>query len=123
GSKSAGIAGLLADRTANLTGGFKTLGQAEDAIANGQADMVGLARALVIDPELPSDWLSGQRGDLRFPRFSNPPEGGVTAWYTMQITRQAKGDPLLAPEDLAAAMAIYEERDAQRRNIWATQRL
>ena len=106
-----------------LTGGFKTLGQAEDAIANGQADIVGLARALVIDPELPSDWLSDQRGDLRFPRFSNPPEGGVTAWYTMQITRQAKGDPLLAPEDLAAAMAIYEERDAQRRNIWATQRL
>lgn len=106
-----------------ITGGFKTLHQAEDAVASGRADIVGLARALVLDPELPSAWLSGQRGKPSFPRFANPPEGGVTAWYTMQITGQAKGEPLLAPDDLTSAIATYEARDAKRRKIWAARRL
>jgi 2,4-dienoyl-CoA reductase-like NADH-dependent reductase (Old Yellow Enzyme family) len=73
-----------------VTGGFKTLGQAESAITDGTADIVGLARALVIDPELPSYWLAGDRPKPQFPRFKNPPKGGVTAWYTMQITQHAK---------------------------------
>ncbi|WP_428926464.1 oxidoreductase [Marinibacterium sp. SX1] len=102
-----------------VTGGFKTLAQAEDAVAGKAADMVGLARALVLDPELPASWLAGQRPAPRFPRFDAPPEGGVTAWYTMQITRQARGDAALAPEDLDAALAEYTRRDAARRPLWS----
>lgn len=101
-----------------VTGGFKTLAQAEMAVTQGQADVVGLARALVVDPELPSYWLSGQRGEPQFPRFNNPPEGGVTAWYTMQITQNAKGEGALAPDDLEEAIAAYEIRDDARRQIW-----
>lgn len=101
-----------------VTGGFKTLAQAESAIADGTADIVGLARALVIDPELPSCWLSGMRGEPPFPRFRNPPEGGVTAWYTMQITQNAKGGAALAPDDLEEAIKAYESRDEARRRIW-----
>jgi 2,4-dienoyl-CoA reductase-like NADH-dependent reductase (Old Yellow Enzyme family) len=103
-----------------VTGGFKTLAQAENAITDGNADVVGLARALVIDPELPSFWLSGQRGEPRFPRFDNPPEGGVTAWYTMQITRDARGEAALAPDDLEDAIEAYEGRDDARRRIWSS---
>ena len=101
-----------------VTGGFKTLAQAEDAIDVGQADVIGLARAVVVEPELPSYWLAGQHGEPQFPRFRNPPEGGVTAWYTMQITQIAKGDVALAPDDLSQAIADYESRDAARRLIW-----
>ena len=101
-----------------VTGGFKTLAQAESAITDGTADIVGLARALVVDPELPSFWLAGQRGEVQFPRFKNPPEGGVTAWYTMQITQNAKGEPTLASDDLEDAIAAYEQRDDARRLIW-----
>lgn len=101
-----------------VTGGFKTLAQAENAIADGTADVVGLARALVVDPELPSFWVSGQRAEPQFPRFKNPPEGGVTAWYTMQITRNAKGEAALSPDDLEDAIAEYENRDDARRRIW-----
>ncbi|GGX47006.1 oxidoreductase [Tateyamaria omphalii] len=101
-----------------VTGGFKTLAQAESAIADGMADIVGLARALVVDPELPSYWLSGQRSKPLFPRFQNPPEGGVTAWYTMQITQNAKGEAALAPEDLETAIEAYESRDEVRRRVW-----
>lgn len=104
-----------------VTGGFKTLAQAEKAVTQGQADVVGLARALVVDPELPSYWLSGQRGEPQFPRFKNPPEGGVTAWYTMQITQNAKGEGALAPDDLEEAIAAYEIRDDARRQVWNSQ--
>ncbi|MEO1343736.1 MAG: oxidoreductase [Pseudomonadota bacterium] len=101
-----------------VTGGFKTLAEAEHAIADGKADVVGLGRALVVDPELPSFWLSGQRGTPGFPRFNTPPEGGVTAWYTMQITQNARGETVLSPDDLEEAIAAYETRDDARRRIW-----
>lgn len=101
-----------------VTGGFKTLTQAEDAISDGTADVVGLGRALVLDPELPSFWLAGERAEPQFPRFKNPPEGGVTAWYTMQITQIAKGKSALSPGDLDDAIAGYENRDEMRRRIW-----
>jgi len=101
-----------------VTGGFKTRAQAEAAIAEGKADLVGLARALVVDPELPSFWLSGQRDTPQFPRFKTPPEGGVTAWYTMQITQNAKGAAPLSPRDLEDAIKTYHDRDEARRRIW-----
>jgi len=101
-----------------VTGGFKTLAQAESAIFEGKADLIGLARALVVDPKLPSFWLSGQRGEPPFPRFNNPPAGGVTAWYTMQITQNAKGEAALASDNLDAVVADYEARDDTRRKIW-----
>ena len=101
-----------------VTGGFKTRAQAESAIVEGQADLIGLARALVVDPELPSLWLAGQHSEPQFPRFKNPPEGGVTAWYTMQITQHAKGGTALVSNDLEAAIAEYEGRDKARRRIW-----
>jgi len=101
-----------------VTGGFKTLAQAERAIVDGKADLVGLARALVVDPELPSFWLSGQRNEPQFPRFQSPPEGGVTAWYTMQITQHAKGKTALASNEMEAAIEEYESRDEARRQIW-----
>lgn len=101
-----------------VTGGFKTLAQAEIAIATGKADIVGLARALVVDPELPIHWLLGERGEPQFPRFKNPPEGGVTAWYTMQITQNAKAEFALSPNDMADAIEAYKDRDYVRRQIW-----
>lgn len=105
-----------------VTGGFKTLLQAESAISMGNVDVVGLARALVVDPELPSYWLFGQRGEPQIPRFKNPPEGGVTAWYTMQITKNAQGEDALSPDDLEQAIVEYESRDAVRRRIWNSKR-
>ncbi len=106
------------DKPLMVTGGFKTRAQAESAIADGTADIVGLARALVIDPELPSFWLSCQRNEPPFPRFSNPPDGGVTAWYTMQMTQNAKDAAALRPDALEDAIAAYESRDDARRGIW-----
>ena len=101
-----------------VTGGFKTLRQARAAIENGAADLVGLARALVVDTDLPKNWETGGTPEPQFPRFGNPPEGGVTAWYTMQITRIANEESALSPADLLDAIKVYEERDRRRRAAW-----
>lgn len=110
------------DRTAvplMVTGGFKTYGQAHAAIAEGKADVVGLARLLVLDPSLPNRWGSGGRADVAFPRFPSPPEGGVTAWYTMQLSRLAGASDAPPPvDDLAEVLAAYDERDAARVPSW-----
>ncbi len=102
-----------------VTGGFKTLQQAEAAIRDGAADMVGLARALIVDPDLPKKWQAGHTPEPNFPRFDTPPEGGVTAWYTMQMTRIANNQSSLSPADLLNAIQVYEERDQRRRAAWA----
>ena len=114
----AGKARVRTDIPLMVTGGFKTYQQAEQALAEGKTDLIGLARALVIDPDLPGKWVSGRAENPQFPRFDNPPENGVTAWYTMQIAQIAERGPGLSPADLPAAMRDYQERDRQRHRIW-----
>ncbi|GFE66761.1 NADH:flavin oxidoreductase/NADH oxidase family protein [Litoreibacter roseus] len=100
-----------------VTGGFKTRAAAIDAVTGGGADVVGLARVLVLDPDLPERWRGGGDFDPIFPRFPDPPEGGITAWYTMQLT--ALGEDREGPEcDLSVAIAAYETRDTDRVTRW-----
>lgn len=106
------------DKPLMVTGGFKTLQQAESAVLDGKADIVGLARALVLEPDLPEKWVSSSGSDPKFPRFDNPPEGGVTAWFTMQITKIANAEPALIASDITEAVRVYEERDQKRYASW-----
>lgn len=101
-----------------VTGGFKTLQQAVDAVSSGAADIVGLARALVLDPDLPRGWQNGVADDPIFPKFVSPPEGGITAWYTMRLTALAEDRETTAPNDLTAAVKAYEDRDVDRIAKW-----
>lgn len=102
-----------------LTGGFKTKAQALGAIADGTADMIGLARALVLDPDLPKTWAEDK--DITFPRFTDPPEGGVTAWYTQQIRRIGEDHGLDPSTDATAALAEYNAIDESRISLWNAQ--
>ena len=43
-----------------ITGGFRTAKGMADAVADGRIDLVGLARPLAIDPDLPNKILSGE---------------------------------------------------------------
>lgn len=110
-----------------VTGGFKTRDAAIDALANGDTDLIGLARSLVLDPNLPRRWF-GQGNeamgeatngpvDVVFPRFTDPPEGGITAWYTMRLTDLSEDRDGLHG-DLMEAVAAYEARDAERAGRW-----
>ena len=101
-----------------LTGGFKTRGQAEDALAGGAVDIVGLARALVLEPSLPELWRTDQVPEPVFPRFSAAPEGGITAWYTMRLTAIGADGETPDFSDLEQAVRDYEARDHARTDIW-----
>lgn len=102
-----------------VTGGFKTLQQAADALGRG-VDVVGLARALVLDPALPNRWRSGKTGDPAFPTFEDPPEGGITAWYTMRLTEIGENRESSDAGDLKTAVKAYEKRDDARVALWNT---
>lgn len=101
-----------------LTGGIKTRAEAASVIEAGVADAVGLARAMVLEPGLPNTWLNGTGGDPAFPVFDAPPEGAVTAWYTMRLT--ALGDECEAAFNMTAreALKLYEARDGERCEHW-----
>ncbi len=101
-----------------VTGGFKTRQQAASAIAGGTVDMIGLARALVLDPSLPRRWQSGGDGDPLFPKFVDPPEGGITAWYTMRLTELGEDREQTELTDLKLAVREYEDRDRDRVAKW-----
>lgn len=101
-----------------LTGGFKTRVQAEEAVASGAADIVGLARALVLDPSLPGLWKADQNPEPIFPRFADAPEGGITAWYTMRLTEIGADKETNDVGELGQAIQDYEVRDKARTDIW-----
>ncbi len=115
------FASLARKRTSKpimLTGGFKTKQQAVDAMASGDIDLVGIARALVLDPSLPKSWQSHPAMDPEFPRFVSSPEGGITAWYTMRLTELAGGQSLNADYNLEEILKTYNERDEWRVQQW-----
>jgi len=101
-----------------LTGGFKTRAQAEGAVASGAADVVGLARALVLEPALANLWMAGQKPAPVFPRFSDAPEGGITAWYTMRLTEIGADRETPDISDLGQAIRDYDARDEIRTQLW-----
>jgi len=101
-----------------LTGGFKTCAQAEDALASGAVDIIGLARALVLEPSLPNLWKTNQKPEPTFPRFVDAPEGGITAWYTMRLTEIGADKETAEVGDLGQAIQDYEARDKARTEIW-----
>lgn len=106
------------DKPLMVTGGFKRFEQSVNAIAGGDADLVGLARALVVDPELPNLWLKNQRANPTFPRFSSPPTGGITAWYTMRLTQIGQDRDSEDLPSLDATIKLYEDRDKERVSVW-----
>lgn len=108
----------VTDTTLMLTGGVKTQRDAEALISDGIVDMVGLARPMVLDPDLANHWTSGDGEDPVFPRFTSSPPGGVTAWYTMRLTDLAHGRRTSDDSTPHSALAEYNERDSQRAATW-----
>lgn len=101
-----------------LTGGFKSRVQAATALAGGAIDVVGAARAMVLDPRLASSWLSEGGRDPDFPRFESPPPGGITAWYTMRLAALAEDREDQFAMDTTSAICAYEDRDVLRCENW-----
>jgi 2,4-dienoyl-CoA reductase-like NADH-dependent reductase (Old Yellow Enzyme family) len=80
-----------------LTGGFRTLAGMAGAIEAGAVDLVGVARALALEPDLPQRLLSGHESVHQV----RPIRTGIklidgsglmeTAWYSRQLRRIGEG--------------------------------
>lgn len=104
-----------------LTGGFKKRVQALQVLSEGAADMVGIARAMVLDPELPRRWFEEAGGDPTFPRFENPRPGEITAWYTLRLRALGENREKDFSMGLPEALREYEKRDRDRAVSWKEQ--
>ncbi|RDE25221.1 oxidoreductase [Motiliproteus coralliicola] len=100
------------------TGGFKNRPQAVAALGSGETDMIGMARALALNPSLARQWLKPTADEVHFPRFNTTPPGGITAWYTMRLTALAKDNEDNFSMDLESAIRCYEQRDQLRAERW-----
>ena len=79
-----------------LTGGFRTLKGMESALSESSFDMIGLARSMAIDPELPNKLLSGKESSQEVIKRTT----GIKKidslfpleiiWYTQQLVRMGK---------------------------------
>jgi 2,4-dienoyl-CoA reductase-like NADH-dependent reductase (Old Yellow Enzyme family) len=105
-----------------LTGGMRTRAAMAAAIAEGSADLVGLARPLLIDPELPAKLIRGEAAEA--PRRSGwGPFAGLApaaemAWYSAQLWRLGRGeapDPSLGPYAALAMQLMRDTRHARDR--------
>jgi 2,4-dienoyl-CoA reductase-like NADH-dependent reductase (Old Yellow Enzyme family) len=98
-----------------VTGGFRTATGIRDALASGALDVIGLARALAIDPDFPKKLLAGE--DVVSP--VKPIKTGIglvdraglmeISWYARQLHRMGAGHAPKPDENpkftLAAALA------------------
>ena len=99
-------------------GGFKKKAEAEEALSSGAVDMVGLARALVLDPALPKKWLRKSGEEAVFPRFSSMPPGGVTAWYTERLHQWGTHGTADEGDSIEDALAQVERRKTANAALW-----
>lgn len=80
-----------------LTGGFRTAAGMAEAVAGGAVDLVGLARTLAVEPDLPARLLQG----LKPRQHLHPIRTGLrtldarglmeVVWYARQLRRLARG--------------------------------
>ena len=80
-----------------ITGGFRTSGGMAEAVAKNNIDLVGLARPMAIDPELPNKIFSGDN----YTSTVKPLTTGIklidkmalleVTWYEQQLAYIAKG--------------------------------
>ena len=101
-----------------VTGGVKSLSDASTLLQDKSTDLVGLARAMVLNPNLANDWFAGIHQTLSFPRFDSPPTEGITAWYTMRINAIAMDQEQDFSPPLALALKQYLERDELKSISW-----
>lgn len=63
-------------------------------------------------------WINNSGDNPEFPRFQSPPQGGVTAWYTMLLTALADDKERDFNLGVSEAVQRYESREKRRVQKW-----
>ena len=100
------------------TGGFKKRWQAAEAVASSAVDMVGIARAMVLNPQLANVWLSDEGGDPEFPEFESAPPSGITDWYILRLHALGEDREDEFALDVPSAMRHFDEGSVRHAAKW-----
>jgi hypothetical protein len=104
-----------------VTGGFRTRAAMVEALEKREADVVGLGRPFIADPESPRRLLAGQIDKFSEPDVAMPANVAlsplaVLRWNSMQIERLADG---LDPDSLTGDAALAGFFELESRNTKA----
>jgi 2,4-dienoyl-CoA reductase-like NADH-dependent reductase (Old Yellow Enzyme family) len=92
-----------------LTGGFRTRAGMDAALASGAVEVIGLARPLAVEPDLPNRLLAGTSERALSIRLNTPSKlldaAIAGAWHQCQLQRMADGE---APDpELGRTRALW----------------
>lgn len=112
-----------------VTGGFRTPAVMREALSTGALELLGLARPLLLNPNIPLDLLMGSdlalpspEKDLklgngwlgpksRFPFFKKLNTLGMGAWFDWQLRQLAINQKPVMELSLFKAIRIYQQRE------------
>ncbi len=94
-----------------LTGGFRSRAAMEAALAGGAVDVVGLARPLAVEPDLPAALLAGRSDRARPVRlgtgFRTLDAMVVGSWHQRQLRRMGRGEEPDLSLSRTGALLLY----------------
>ena len=105
-----------------LTGGFRTRAGMQEALAGGAVDIVGIARPMAVEPDLPKALLSGHRAEAMPVKLAT----GIAnldsliqgSWYQTQIDRMGHGkEPAPALGRWIPVMRYLSSRRVSERRV------
>ncbi len=101
-----------------VTGGFRTRAAMVDALESGAADVIGLGRPLILEPDLARDLIEGRAERATDAEARVSPRSAVMMWYYEQLYRLAEGqEPDLEMEGEVAAER-FKAREAAVLAAW-----
>lgn len=95
-----------------VTGGFRTLAGMEQALTNGELDLIGLGRPLIAEPNTPHGLLDGTLAKASAPESAMDVFAAIP-WFSTQLTRLAANglpDKALTADAAVAEFAAGEQR-------------
>ncbi len=96
-----------------VTGGFRSRQAMDDALASGDLDVIGIARPMCVETDLPARLLDGRTEEGgRYEAGIEPARAGL-AWFCLQLLRIGDGKEPDTDMDGATAIALYKASEAE----------
>lgn len=103
-----------------LTGGFRSKAGMEAALQSGAVDCVGIARPMVIEPDLPGALISGERAVAKpvpTPKMYGKFNPGIALmWFGWQLQRMGEGHDPKPKASFLYAIWLYMRHQSRMRS-------